>query len=99
MKNKVGVYARALLRGGNWNNTSNARRGFIVNTNNTPVNTNNNIGFRADLESFARRYILTGIYSAHVFLKGDPNLCWYKPAKNVNRMGVIGKGNLTIIPV
>lgn len=41
---------RALKRAGNWNNTTKARTGLIVNTNNEPTNTNNNIGFRADLD-------------------------------------------------
>ena len=99
MKNKVGVYARALLRGGYWGGASSARRGFVVSTSCTPTNTNTNIGFRADLKKLARRYILTGMYSVHVFLKGDSNLCWREPAKNVNRVGVIGRGNLTIIPI
>ena len=35
----------AFLRGGNWNNTSNAGA-FALNLNNSPTNTNNNIGFR-----------------------------------------------------
>ena len=39
---------RALKRCGNWDNTTKARSGLIVNTNNTPTNTNNNIGFRVD---------------------------------------------------
>jgi formylglycine-generating enzyme required for sulfatase activity len=33
------------MRGGNWNNNSNAGA-FSANLNNTPGNTNNNIGFR-----------------------------------------------------
>ena len=40
---------RAALRGGNWNNTSNARSGFNLNLNNAPSNRNINIGFRAAL--------------------------------------------------
>ena len=40
---------RAALRGGNWNNASNARSGFILNLNNAPSNRNINIGFRAAL--------------------------------------------------
>jgi len=39
---------RVLQRCGNWNNGTRARSGLIVNTNNIPSNTNNNIGFRAD---------------------------------------------------
>jgi hypothetical protein len=34
-----------VLRGGNWNNTSNDGL-FTANLNNAPSNTNNNIGFR-----------------------------------------------------
>lgn len=40
---------RAALRGGNWNNGSNARSGFALNLNNPPSNANINIGFRAAL--------------------------------------------------
>ena len=36
---------RALIRGGNWNNSVNAG-GWAVNGNNSPRNTNTNIGFR-----------------------------------------------------
>jgi len=36
---------RGFLRGGNWNNGSNAGA-FYLNLNNTPTNTNTNIGFR-----------------------------------------------------
>jgi hypothetical protein len=36
---------RGFIRGGNWNNTTNAGA-FTLNLNNTPTNTNNNIGFR-----------------------------------------------------
>jgi formylglycine-generating enzyme required for sulfatase activity len=35
----------ALIRGGNWNNGTNAGV-FAVNANNNPSNANNNIGFR-----------------------------------------------------
>lgn len=35
----------AFLRGGNWNNETNAGV-FALNLNNSPTNTNNNIGFR-----------------------------------------------------
>ena len=37
--------ARAFIRGGNWNNGSNAGV-FTLNLNNAPSNTNTNIGFR-----------------------------------------------------
>jgi len=46
---------RVLRRGGNWNNGANARTGLIVNTNNSPTNTNYNIGFRADLSCRRKR--------------------------------------------
>lgn len=36
---------RGFIRGGNWNNGSNAGA-FSLNLNNTPTNTNTNIGFR-----------------------------------------------------
>ncbi len=36
---------RALIRGGNWNNSVNAG-GWAVNGNNSPRNANSNIGFR-----------------------------------------------------
>jgi len=39
----------ALRRGGNWNITPKARRGLIVNSNNTPVNVYYNIGLRSAL--------------------------------------------------
>ena len=39
------VVAVAALRGGNWNNGSNAGV-FALNLNNVPANANNNIGFR-----------------------------------------------------
>jgi len=41
--------SRALLRGGYWSHTSNARRGFVVTTVNTPTSTGNGRGFRAAL--------------------------------------------------
>lgn len=37
--------ATAFIRGGNWNNGSNAGA-FTLNVNNAPTNTNTNIGFR-----------------------------------------------------
>lgn len=42
---KEPIAAYAFIRGGNWNNTSNAGA-FALNLNNTPGNQNNNIGFR-----------------------------------------------------
>jgi len=36
---------RGFIRGGNWNNGTNAGA-FTLNLNNTPTNTNTNIGFR-----------------------------------------------------
>jgi len=39
---------RGFLRGGNWNNSSNAGV-FTMNLNNSPSNTNNNIGLRCAL--------------------------------------------------
>ncbi len=54
------MFLRAALRGGNWNNGSNARSGMILNLNNEPTNRNNNIGVRAAL-IIARRRMLKGI--------------------------------------
>lgn len=42
---RVGINNRGFLRGGNWNNGSNAGA-FTLNLNNAPTNTNTNIGFR-----------------------------------------------------
>lgn len=42
---KQGAGFQAFKRGGNWNNTTNAGL-FTLNLNNTPANTNNNIGLR-----------------------------------------------------
>jgi len=42
--------SQAFLRGGNWNNTSNAGV-FALNLNNAPSNQNNNIGFRCASDS------------------------------------------------
>lgn len=42
---RVGINNRGFLRGGNWNNTTNAGA-FALNLNNAPTNTNTNIGFR-----------------------------------------------------
>ena len=56
------MFLRAALRGGNWNNGSNARSGLILNLNNEPTNRNNNIGLRAAL-IIARRRMLKGILS------------------------------------
>jgi len=54
---KINITQHAFLRGGNWNNTSNAGA-FALNLNNTPGNQNNNIGFRcaSDLLLLPLRY-------------------------------------------
>lgn len=44
----LNLNARGLIVGGNWNNGSNNGR-WASNFNNTPTNTNNNIGFRCAL--------------------------------------------------
>lgn len=48
---------RAALRGGNWNNGSNARSGLILNLNNVPSNVNINIGFRAALPETSEKLV------------------------------------------
>ena len=53
-----------LLRAGNWDNTTKARRGLIINTNNTPTNTNNNIGFRGAFGKSQMLYSQGNISSA-----------------------------------
>lgn len=42
---RIQIMVDGFLRGGNWNNTSNTGA-FTMNLNNTPGNTNNNIGLR-----------------------------------------------------
>jgi hypothetical protein len=49
LKKAVGAF----LRGGNWNNTSNAGV-FTLNLNNGPANTNTNIGFRCSRYALSR---------------------------------------------
>jgi hypothetical protein len=46
---------RAALRGGNFNNASDARSGFALNLNNLPSNVNINIGFRAALPDIGEK--------------------------------------------
>lgn len=46
------IACAASIRGGNWNNGSNAGV-FALNLNNAPSNSNNNIGFRCAEYSFA----------------------------------------------
>ena len=64
---------RALKRCGNWDNTTKARSGLIVNTNNTPTNTNTNIGFRAD-SNYGQMLYSYGIISRAGF-KGTQSPC------------------------
>ncbi|NLI09093.1 MAG: hypothetical protein GX457_18685 [Thermotogaceae bacterium] len=54
------MFLRAALRGGNWNNGSNARSGLILNLNNVPSNRNSNIGLRA-ASIIARRRTPKGV--------------------------------------
>ena len=63
-KKRIKVVMSALLRGGNWNNTTKARRGLIINTNNTPTNVNNNIGFRSAFGKSQMLYFQGNIVSA-----------------------------------
>lgn len=65
---------RAALRGGNWNNGSNARAGFALNLNNPPSNTNINIGFRAASPNCARRrgpIGITSLFRDHYWLLAE----------------------------
>jgi RNA-directed DNA polymerase len=64
---------RALQRCGNWDNGSNARSGLIVNTNNTPTNTNTNISFRAD-SNYSQKTGAYGRMSRAIF-KGAHSPC------------------------
>jgi len=80
---------RALIRAGNWNNTSQARSGLIVNTNNTPVNVNNNIGFRADSDK-RQKLQLQGVASSAIS-KGTPVHVGIGSAKHQNREGLVGR--------
>ncbi|MDI3548112.1 MAG: RNA-directed polymerase [Halanaerobiales bacterium] len=77
---------RAALRGGYWNNGSNARAGFALNLNNPPSNANINIGFRAASPNCARRRYPTWI-SSSALGKGVqvPVAPETRPAKNINR--------------
>jgi len=83
---------RAALRGGNWNNGSNARAGFALNLNNPPSNTNINIGFRAASPNCARRRGPIGITSSALG-KGVqvPVAPEARPAKNINRQLVASR--------
>ena len=58
--------SQAFLRGGNWNNTSNAGV-FALNLNNAPANQNNNIGFRCASDKYARRELSIYGYLDRVF--------------------------------
>lgn len=56
----------AFLRGGNWNNETNAGA-FALNLNNSPTNTNNNIGFRCASDQQSARmewYVFKDTYPA-----------------------------------
>jgi RNA-directed DNA polymerase len=64
---------RALRRCGNWDNGSDARSGLIVNTNNTPTNTNTNISFRAD-SNYSQKACAQGRMSS-ARIKGAQSPC------------------------
>ena len=80
---------RALIRAGNWNNTTQARTGLIVNTNNTPANTNNNIGFRADSDK--RQKLQSQGTASSAISKGTPVHVGIGSAKYQNRKGLFGR--------
>ena len=80
---------RALLRAGNWNNTTNARTGLIVNTNNTPVNANYNIGFRADSDK--RQKLQSQEVASSAMSKGILVHVGIGSAKHQNREGLFGR--------
>lgn len=71
---------RALNRCGNWTNGAQARSGLYVNTNNTPSNTNANIGFRAD-----------SIYSRKACAQGRMSSAGIKGAQSPCRLMLTGK--------
>ncbi len=50
------LYCAAFKRGGNWNNGANAGA-FTLNLNNTPSNTNTNIGFRCASDHIPRQNV------------------------------------------
>ena len=72
-----------LLRAGNWGNTTKARRGLIVNTNNTPTNMNNNIGFRGAFGKSQMLYSQGNISSA--ISKGILILADKSPAEQIKK--------------
>lgn len=63
---RVGVNNHGFIRGGNWNNGTNAGA-FTLNLNNAPTNTNTNIGFRVarSLSSTVRESGLARVSLGH----------------------------------
>jgi hypothetical protein len=59
----MAVQVRFPLRGGNWNNTSNAGLGAL-NLNNLRANVNNNVGFRSALSPSQMSGLYGGLSSA-----------------------------------
>jgi len=80
---------RALKRAGVWNNTTKARTGLIMNTNNAPTNTNNNIGFRADSDK--RQKLQSQEAASSAMSKGTPVHVGIGSAKHQNREGLFGR--------
>ena len=88
---------RAAIRGGNWNNSSEAGV-FALNLNNDPSNRNNNIGFRAALiltkagvvnfTEFIREHLIP---RTHILVSSV-----FELAKNMNRWVVISRDNRTL---
>ena len=86
---KVGLHLlslRAALAGGNWNNGMNAGV-FALNLNNSPTNTNNNIGFRAAKTGQSRNWAKE-FRPSELFAFGDAILVTsgYRLAKHMNRL-------------
>ena len=78
----------ALLRGGNWNNSTNAG-GWTVNGNNSPRNANSNIGFRCCSKP-PYRADARGIRSARRSRERlDPTPCLYAGPKITARRGPV----------
>ncbi len=77
----------AFLRGGNWNNTSNAGA-FALNLNNAPANANNNIGFRCASDQLTRQ---DGVVCVHGYIPsvlGSPSFLYSSPPAGENIMPV-----------
>lgn len=57
LNSKKGEFKNGFIRGGNWNNGTNAGA-FALNLNNTTDNRNNNIGFRCASDLYSIKYLV-----------------------------------------